>query len=119
MKRVAPTWSVKEAACGEAALELIEKQESYDLIFCDQYMSTTEKALLGTETIRVLRSKGIKTIICGLSANDLGDDFMAAGADSFILKPIPCDANRIKTYAVSNHLHIQRLSGVFICGPEY
>ena len=69
---------MKAAACGEAAIELIDQQERHVLIFCDQCMSTTEKALLGTETIKVLHSKGVKTILCGLSANDLGDEFMAA-----------------------------------------
>ena len=95
MKRVAPTWKVKEAACGEDALELT-KTETYQLIFCDQYMSTTEKALLGTDTVRALRSNGVGCVICGLSANSLEAEFMEAGADQFVLKPIPCDATDLK-----------------------
>jgi len=63
-------------------------------------MSTTGKALLGTETVRLIRSRGIDCIVCGLSANDLGDDFIGAGANCFVLKPIPCDASDLKRMLV-------------------
>jgi DNA-binding response OmpR family regulator len=53
-------------------------------------MSSVEKQLLGTETVRVLRAKGVKSIICGVSANDVRAKFVEAGADSFLLKPFPC-----------------------------
>ena len=52
-------------------------------------MTSKEKGLLGTETIRALRSRGVKSIMCGLSANDLEGPFINAGAECFILKPIP------------------------------
>jgi CheY-like chemotaxis protein len=42
--------------------------EAYDLIFMDQHMASTEKQMLGTETVRALRAKGFKNTICGLSA---------------------------------------------------
>ena len=47
------------------------------------------KQLLGTETVAALRAKGVNCRICGLSANDMEDQFLKAGADFFIMKPIP------------------------------
>ena len=49
-------------------------------------MASVEKQLLGTETAQSMRMKGLKSKICGLSANDLRDAFINAGADDFILK---------------------------------
>jgi signal transduction histidine kinase/CheY-like chemotaxis protein len=92
--KAAPTWKIHEAANGETALRLVDS-EAYDLIFMDQHMASTEKQLLGTETVRALRAKGFKSTICGLSANDIEQSFMSAGADCFILKPIPCDRSRL------------------------
>jgi CheY-like chemotaxis protein len=34
-----------------------------DLIFMDQHMASTEKQMLGTETVRALRAKGFKNTI--------------------------------------------------------
>jgi signal transduction histidine kinase/CheY-like chemotaxis protein len=93
--KAAPTWKIQEAANGETALRLVDS-EPYDLIFMDQYMASTEKQMLGTDTIRALRAKGFSNRICGLSANDLEQSFISAGADCFILKPIPCDKNTLK-----------------------
>jgi signal transduction histidine kinase/CheY-like chemotaxis protein len=87
--KAAPTWKIQEAANGETALRLADS-EPYDLIFMDQYMTSTEKQLLGTETVRALRAQGFNNRICGLSANDLEQSFINAGADCFVLKPIPC-----------------------------
>jgi len=53
-------------------------------------MASTEKQLLGTETVRALRTKGVTSTICGLSANHMENEFLSAGADWFLLKPIPC-----------------------------
>jgi CheY-like chemotaxis protein len=92
VRRVAPQWTIHEAASGETAIQLVDSQD-YDLIFMDQYMASTEKTLLGTETVRVLRSKGVQSILCGLSANDLEKAFVTAGADAFIMKPMPCEKN--------------------------
>jgi signal transduction histidine kinase/CheY-like chemotaxis protein len=93
--KAAPTWKIEEAANGETALRLVDL-ESYDLIFMDQYMTSTEKQLLGTDTVRALRAKGFKNRICGLSANDLEQSFISAGADCFVLKPIPCETSLLK-----------------------
>jgi CheY-like chemotaxis protein len=98
VKRYRPNWTLFESASGEAALQLVEErgQEGmFDLIFMDQYMASTQKQLLGTETIRLLRSKGVTSILCGLSANNLGSQFKDAGADCFMLKPLPCETNEL------------------------
>jgi CheY-like chemotaxis protein len=93
--KAAPTWKIEEAANGETALRLVD-EEAYDLIFMDQYMTSTEKQLLGTDTVRALRAKGFKNKICGLSANDLEQHFISAGADCFLLKPIPCEKSSLE-----------------------
>jgi signal transduction histidine kinase len=61
-----------------------------DDLMLDQYMASVEKQLLGTETARALRAKGVKSKICGLSANDIEESFLESGADAFIMKPLPC-----------------------------
>jgi DNA-binding response OmpR family regulator len=62
----------------------------------DQYMASTEKQLLGTETTRELRAKGVTCKICGLSANDVEKAFMSAGADAFMSKPITCEKEELE-----------------------
>ena len=95
VKKVIDTWDIKEAANGEAAIQML-KTHSFDLIFVDQYMSSAEKTLLGTETVRALRSQGVKSRICGLSANDMERQFLAAGADFFLQKPFPCKSDELR-----------------------
>lgn len=60
-------------------------------------MASTEKQLLGTETVRALRAKGITSKICGLSANDIEEAFLAAGSDFFVLKPLPCKRESLQS----------------------
>lgn len=93
--RAAPTWSVREASSGEAALQMVAVDE-FDLIFVDQYMASTEKQMLGTETVRALRSVGSRACICGLSANDVEKAFLEAGASAFMMKPFPCETNALQ-----------------------
>ena len=95
VQRVTSTWTVEEACNADTALQLVESK-NYDVIFMDQYMPCIERPLLGTEAVRQLRAKGCTSIICGLSANDLKSEFMDAGADGFLLKPFPCEKNRLK-----------------------
>ena len=95
VRRAAPTWKVFEAGNGETALSLVDENH-YDLIFVDQYMASVEKQLLGTETVRELRQKGVDCTICGLSANDLKPQFLDAGSDSFMLKPFPCETEKLQ-----------------------
>jgi len=59
-------------------------------------MASTEKQLLGTETIREMRAKNVESVICGLSANAMEEAFLKAGADSFLLKPFPCNRDAME-----------------------
>jgi CheY-like chemotaxis protein len=96
IKRVAPTWKITEASNGETSLRLTES-ETFDLIFMDEYMASVEKQLLGSETVRLLRARGVTSLICGLSANDKEQQFLDAGANAFMLKPFPCQNEALKT----------------------
>ena len=89
VKKVAPTWRITEASNGERALQLAEVK-SFDLIFIDQFMPCNGRPLLGTEVVRKIRAMGIEAIVCGLSANDMKQDFIQAGANGFLHKPFPC-----------------------------
>ena len=82
--RCCPGWTITEAANGETALHLVDSN-NYDIIFVDQYMSSTEKQLLGSETVRALRARGLSSIIVGFSANDAWDLFREAGAGKLYL----------------------------------
>jgi DNA-binding response OmpR family regulator len=59
-------------------------------------MASHTKQLLGTETVQALRLKGVSCVICGLSANDKEEEFLKAGATSFMLKPFPCQKDALK-----------------------
>jgi len=95
LKVTAPSWRIQEASNGETALKIVEN-EDFDLIFLDQYMAAVEKQLLGTETVAAMRAKGVKSIICGLSANDMEVRFKEVGANAFMSKPFPCQKDRLK-----------------------
>jgi len=96
IKVVRPSWTIEEAASGEACLHACgDEKQAFDLIFMDQYMTSVEQCLKGTETVRALRSRGVTSPICGLSANDLYTVFETAGADHFHLKPFPSDPNEL------------------------
>jgi DNA-binding response OmpR family regulator len=51
--------------------------------------------MLGTETVRAIRSHGVDSVIVGLSANDVEDAFLNAGANAFMFKPFPCEKNQL------------------------
>jgi CheY-like chemotaxis protein len=95
IKKIRPDWNVREAASGEMALQMVE-QVSFDLIFMDQYMTSAEQTMKGTEAVRALRAKGMNCIICGLSANNLEGAFLSAGADTFLIKPFPCKDDELR-----------------------
>lgn len=74
-----------------------QRQNHYDLIFIDQYMSLAgTPRLLGTETVAALRQHGIDCTLCGLSANDMSKEFVENGADYFVLKPLPCEPKALE-----------------------
>ena len=89
VKKICPTWAIEEAGNGESALQIAGSMH-FDLIFLDQYMTSVDKQLLGTETAHALRRNGFEGVICGLSANDNAYSFVKAGANAFIIKPFPC-----------------------------
>jgi CheY-like chemotaxis protein len=89
LAKVRPKWRIQEACNGETAIELAT-QANFEIIFMDQYMASHSKQMLGTEAVRALRARGVTSIICGLSANEMMADFQDAGADTFVLKPLPC-----------------------------
>jgi len=95
VKRVCPGWELFEVANGEGALRMVDEQD-FDIIFMDQYMSSCSKQLLGTETVRMLRAKGVMSKISGLSANDVEQSFLEAGANHFIFKPFPSKEEPLK-----------------------
>lgn len=90
LRRVGPGWTIKEASNGETALRM-DESEDFDLVLLDQYMASIEKQLLGTETARALRARGCQARVCGLSANDVENQFLACGATASMLKPFPCE----------------------------
>jgi len=79
-------------------------------------MTSVERSLKGTETVRKLRAKGVRSIICGLSANNLGKSFEEAGADEFQLKPFPCKKDAL--YTLMQQLLSKRDYHSFIDVPE-
>ena len=89
-----PTWDIKEAACGETAIAMAEV-EHFDVMYVDQYMPSLNKQLLGSEAVQMMRSKGVKSRICGLSANDMEHAFLESGANAFRLKPFPCSKGEL------------------------
>jgi CheY-like chemotaxis protein len=121
LKKLNPSWTLQEASNGETAIEVItsamqqlddhvdlkqsdeetsssfDDYNGFDLIFMDQYMASVQQQLLGTETVRAIRAKGVhRPIICGLSANDVEDAFLHAGSDAFMFKPFPCKQDLLK-----------------------
>lgn len=112
VRKVAKTWKIQDASSGEAALELVD-ENNFDIIFVDQYMASVEKQLLGTEATRALRAKGVQSIICGLSANDVEAGFFSAGADFFMFKPFPCRPDEL-TQELLRILHTRRKEESFV-----
>lgn len=97
LKKVMPNCHTREAGSGEEALELC-KTEEFDLVFLDKYMANCSKneVLTGVESASLLRQQGVKSVICGLSANEAAEEFLSAGSDHFQLKPFPCGERELK-----------------------
>lgn len=57
--------------------------------------ASVEKQLLGTETVQALRMNGFDKRICGLSANNVEEQFVQAGANAFMYKPFPCEGRAL------------------------
>jgi len=90
-----PQAIIDEAENGETALDYVQQDHrSYDIIFMDQYMSAD--GMTGDETIRKMREKNIDSLIIGISGNLKADEHIAAGAQDFFQKPIPCNKTILK-----------------------
>jgi hypothetical protein len=99
------------------AVTAVLESEPYDLKFMDQYMTSTERQLLRTDTVRALRASGFKNTICGLSANDVEQSFIRAGADCFVLKPIPCGTSALEVALGGILSSVSSDSRLFRCSP--
>jgi len=94
---IAPKWTVKFANSGKKAVEIATGVETgFDLIFIDQYFVSDDSEVLGTDAVLEMRNKGVRGRICGMSANDHENIFDDAGADSFMFKPLPQNADALK-----------------------
>lgn len=95
LKRVARGWEFDQASSGEEALTKAA-QTDYDLIIMDHYMPDPLRVpMTGEETIRKLREQGYAGAIIGCSANDMSKEHLLAGADRFVLKPLPAKPNDV------------------------
>ena len=88
-KSIAPNSTVREAATGEEALKICER-ENFDVIIMDQYMEGAGGVMLGTDAVVALRRLKVESVIVGCSGNDLHEKFFAAGSDFVWKKPMPC-----------------------------
>ncbi|MBY8118424.1 response regulator [Vibrio fluvialis] len=80
-------YNVTIANNGKHALELIEKNRSFDLIFMDISMPIMD----GIQATRILRSQRLTTPIIALTAHSMNSDHqncLAAGMNDIVLKPI-------------------------------
>merc|ERR1711871_533938 len=77
-----------QAVDGARCVELVEQDINYfDLIFMDNMMP----ALTGASATKLLRSKGFKGIIIGLTGDAMDEDvqtFMSSGTDIVMSKPL-------------------------------
>ncbi|ENF8749443.1 response regulator [Vibrio fluvialis] len=80
-------YNVTIANNGQHAIELIEKNKSFDLIFMDISMPIMD----GIQATRILRSQRLTTPIIALTAHSMNSDHqncLAAGMNDIVLKPI-------------------------------
>ncbi|MBL4281020.1 ATP-binding protein [Vibrio fluvialis] len=80
-------YNVTIANNGQHAIELIEKNSSFDLIFMDISMPIMD----GIQATRILRSQRLTTPIIALTAHSMNSDHqncLAAGMNDIVLKPI-------------------------------
>lgn len=93
---VAHGYSAYSANNGQCCLDLFDEAESkgdgecpsiFDIIIMDDSMPI----LTGTETVSILRSRGYKGVICGVTGNTSIEDvrhFLACGASVVLPKPL-------------------------------
>jgi DNA-binding response OmpR family regulator len=71
-----------KAENGEAALELI-KGNRFDIVITDCFIP----GISGIDIARMLSSRHPDSIVIGISAERVRNDFIRAGADAFLQKP--------------------------------
>lgn len=76
-------FEVHSAPNGRAALNLIEK-ERFDIIITDYSMPEMN----GVELVRTVRSQDTEVLIIGISGDCEERDFLEAGANAFLSKPV-------------------------------
>jgi PAS domain S-box-containing protein len=99
-KGIAPHSRIVEAATGEEALEICGK-DKFDVIIVDQYMEEAGGVMVGTDVVFALRRIRIDSVIIGCSGNDMGSQFMDAGADWVWQKPMPSNGKIIQDLRTS------------------
>ena len=97
LKGVAPNAAIVEAATGEEALQICDKDQ-FEVIIVDQYMEEAGGAMLGTDVCFALRRMKVASLLIGCSGNDLEDDFKEAGADCVWKKPMPSNGDIIRLW---------------------
>ena len=99
-KGIAPNATMMEAATGEEAL-LICGRDHFDVIVVDQFMEGAGGVMVGTDVCFALRRMKIDSIIIGCSGNDIGNQFIDAGADWVWQKPMPSNDKIIQDLRTS------------------
>ncbi|KAG7340030.1 PAS domain S-box containing protein [Nitzschia inconspicua] len=99
-KGIAPNSLIMEAATGEEALEICGKNR-FNVIIVDQYMEEAGGVMVGTDVVFAMRRMRIDSVIIGCSGNDMGSQFLEAGADWVWQKPLPSNGKIIQDLRTS------------------
>ena len=95
LKGIAPNAKIKEAATGEEAL-LICGTDKFDVMIVDQFMEGAGGVMVGTDVVFAMRRMRIDSVLIGCSGNDIGTQFIDAGADMVWQKPMPSNDQIIR-----------------------
>ena len=88
LDKINGTWTFDEADSGERVLELVSSPDKYDLVLLDENMAWG--GLKGTDTTKLLRAKGIKCLVIGLTGSECEEYTkmaLAKGQDHVLGKP--------------------------------
>lgn len=68
---LAPKWIVSEAESVEEAMGIIDNTKTpFDVIFMDHYAGSIVGDFLGSSAVKLLRIKGVNSLICAMSPRD-------------------------------------------------
>jgi len=113
-KGIAPNCTIREAATGEEAL-LICGKEKFDVIVVDQFMEGAGGVMVGTDVIFAMRRMRIDSIIIGCSGNDIGSQFIEAGAEFVWQKPMPSNDQIIQDLRTSLPILLAKRNNCLPC----